>query len=217
VELIQEDQQFPFIFTCVLAALVVLSSVIITHIIYTAPLHSNLFYWYMSRAAGFTSYEMLSISVILGVSSSSGLWDKLKIRKLVTQMHQYSALLVFPFLFFHLWGLHQDTTVRYQWINLLVPFSQTYRPVVTTLGVLVLYGWIILIVTSYLRERITVKMWRAIHYAAFPMFLLVTLHGLLTGTDGSTQWARVMYIVPTVLFVILVLKRMRNRRAGNIN
>ena len=56
----------------------------------------------------------------------------------------------------------------------------------------------------------SVKIWRTIHYASFPMFILVTLHGLLTGTDSPRLWAETIYLIPTILFIVLVMQRIRS-------
>lgn len=210
MELLDERQRFPFAFACVLAFFIIVGSYAAIHLVNPGQSTANKFYWYMARSAGFTSYCLLSLAVLLGVSTTSALWDKWKLRKLMTQMHQYAALLVFPFLFFHLWGLYQDTSVPFGVLSLLIAFAAKYRPVYTGFGVLTLYGWLLLVITSYLREKMSVKVWRTIHYASFPMFILVTLHGLLTGTDSSQLWAETIYLIPTLLFIVLVMKRIRS-------
>ncbi len=210
MKVINERQQIPYAFSCVMVLIIIAGSYLVTRIVDPAPAVSNNFYWYMARSAGFTAYGLLSVAVLLGASASSGLWDRWKIRKLMTQMHQYAALLVAPFLFFHLWGLHQDTTVPFRWLTLLVPFLNKYRPISTGFGILTLYGGILLIVTSYFREKLSMKTWRTIHYASFPMFILVTLHGLFSGTDTGKLWTNLIYLVPTALFIVLVLNRFRS-------
>ncbi|MFB5192556.1 ferric reductase-like transmembrane domain-containing protein [Alicyclobacillus fastidiosus] len=212
MQLINEQQRFPLIYTCLLVFIVIAGANVVTHVIDPAPATANELYWYMARSSGFTSYGLLSLAVLLGASSSSGVWDRLKLRKLITQVHQYSAILVFPFLFFHLWGLYSDKSILFTWTSILVPFVDSYRVVPTGLGILVLYGWILLIVTSYFREKIGVKVWRVIHIVSFPMFILVTLHSLLSGSDTGKLWSSLVYLVPSVLFVILVFRRFASKR-----
>lgn len=131
----------------------------------------------------------------------------MKLRKLSTQMHQYSALLVAPFVVFHLCGLYMDRSVPFTWTSLLVPFMDAYRVVPVGLGVLVLYGWVVIVVSSYFRERIGVKLWRRIHISAFPMFIAVTIHGLLTGSDTGKLWSDLVYIVPSALLLLIMMNR----------
>ncbi len=210
------QQRFPFVYTCLLVGVVIAASSLLTHVMYSAPAQSNKMYWYMARSSGFTAYSLLSLAVLLGASSTSGIWDKLKIRKLATQVHQYSAILVFPFLFFHLWGLYSDKSILFTWISILIPFIDSYRTVPTGIGILVLYGWLLLIVTSYFREKIGVKIWRAIHIGAFPMFILVTIHSILTGSDTGKLWSSLIYCVPSILLVIIVVKRLTGRRPQHL-
>ncbi|WP_303802606.1 ferric reductase-like transmembrane domain-containing protein [Alicyclobacillus macrosporangiidus] len=208
MELLNERQRFPFGLVCAVTIIISLGSFAAMHAANPGRSTVNKFYWYMARSSGFTSYWLLSLAVLLGVSTTSALWDKWKLRKLMTQMHQYAALLVLPFLFFHLWGLYQDTSVPFGVPELLIAFTAKYRPVYTGFGVLTLYGWVLLVVTSYIREKMPVKMWRTIHYSSFPMFILVTLHGLLTGTDSHRVWAVAVYLIPSMLFIVLVMKRL---------
>jgi sulfoxide reductase heme-binding subunit YedZ len=212
MQLINERQYFPFSITCIAAAIVVGIAYLTTHFVDPAPALANKTYWYLERSAGFTAYGLLSIAVLLGISSSSSFWDKWKLRKLMTLMHQYASLLVFPFLFFHLWGLYMDKTVPFRITQLLIPFMSNYRTIPTALGVLTLYAWILLIVSSYFREKIGVKTWRTLHILSFPMFIAVTLHGLLSGTDSSRQWARLVYLIPTILFVVFLSMRIRKNK-----
>jgi sulfoxide reductase heme-binding subunit YedZ len=209
VELLNERQRFPFGFACALTFFIIVGSYAAIHVVNPGQATANKFYWYMARSAGFTSYCLLSLAVLLGVSTTSAIWDKWKLRKLMTQMHQYAALLVLPFLFFHLWGLYQDASVPFGVFSLLIAFAAKYRPVYTGFGVLTLYGWLLLVITSYVREKMSAKVWRTIHYASFPMFILVTLHGLFTGTDSSRLWAVAIYLIPTILFIVLVMRRFR--------
>lgn len=212
MQLMNERQRFPFAVACVVAAIVIGIAFLTTHFVDPAPAVANKTYWYLERSAGFTSYGLLSITVLLGVSSSSSFWDKWTMRKLMTQMHQYAALLVFPFLFFHLWGLYMDKSISFRITQLLVPFTSSYRAMPTGLGVLTLYAWLLLIISSYFREKIGLKTWRTIHILSFPMFIAVTFHGFLSGTDSSKHWAILVYLIPTVLFVIFLLMRLRKSR-----
>ncbi|MCL6600251.1 MAG: ferric reductase-like transmembrane domain-containing protein [Alicyclobacillus macrosporangiidus] len=171
----------------------------------------NLVFWYMERAAGFTAYELLAFTALLGLTSSAGMWDRWKARRLVTQWHQFASSLVIAFLVLHLWGLHEDTTIPFPWPKLFVPFAASYRPLFTGFGVLALYGLAVLLVTSYLRPHIRPRVWRSIHFLSIPVFLLVTLHGLLSGTDSASAWAVWMYVVPAALFVGLLVPRLLGR------
>jgi sulfoxide reductase heme-binding subunit YedZ len=211
LELVNERQWPPLVVSGLFMFLMITGSYGLVHLMYNTQAETNQFYWYMERAAGFTSYELLAFTVLLGLSNTSAIWDKWKARKNVTQLHQFVSILLFAFVALHLWGLHMDRSIPFPWVKLLFPLTSSYRPVFTGFGVLSLYGVVVLIGSSWLRPQLGVKVWRAIHYMSLPMFVLVTLHGLLTGTDSTHGWAIFMYVIPSVVFAILLFRRIRTR------
>lgn len=211
MEFVHEKQTAPAVLSFLVTFLVVAVSYVGLWLAYPGQAVVNRYYWYMTRAAGFTAYELLAITVLLGVSSTSALWDRWKLRKLVTQMHQYLPVLMAAFLFLHLWGLHFDRSVPFTWLSLFVPLQAPYRQFATGLGILSMYGVLILTLTSYVRRHIGSKVWRSIHLLSFPLFVVTTMHGLLAGTDAHTGWAFWLYGTPLALFAWLVALRVRKR------
>jgi len=70
----------------------------------------------------------------------------------------------------------------------LVPFASSYRPVQVALGVVALYLFVALIVTSLLRKHIGQRTWRAVHWASYAMWPMALLHGITAGSDASAPW-----------------------------
>lgn len=213
MQLMHEHQHTPFAVSCALAVVIGGSVWLLTHFAGLDTASANAVYWRLERAAGVTSYGLLFLTTCLGLTSASALWDRWNLRKVMTVTHQYAALLVLPFLLLHLWGLYMDNTIPFTVDKLLIPLRSSYRPVPTALGALALYLWVSLIATSYFRERLGTRTWRTLHGLYLPLFLLVTLHGLLSGTDTHTLWAKFMYVTAAVVFAVLVLVRRRKRRA----
>jgi DNA-binding winged helix-turn-helix (wHTH) protein len=46
-----------------------------------------------------------------------------------------------------------------------------------------------------MRSRIGPRWWRRIHYLSFAAFLLTLAHGVLAGSDTSTIWAQLLYVI----------------------
>ena len=59
----------------------------------------------------------------------------------------------------------------------------------------------------YVRRWIGYRLWRAIHYLSFGVFLLALIHGLLSGTDSASVWARDLYWTSGVTLTGLTLYR----------
>lgn len=204
------DHQKPALFAAILFLLaMIVGSYDITHFFYASQTQANEFFWYMDRAAGFTAYELLAMTALLGQTSGMGLWDRWQLRKFALDVHQFLSIFFFAFLALHLWGLFEDTSLPFSLAQLLVPLQSSYRAIPVSFGILSLYAIVVIVVSSYLRPRIKSKVWRVIHQLSRPAFVLVTFHGLLSGTDTGNHWALLFYIVPILLFFLLAFWRLR--------
>lgn len=163
--------------------------------------------WSVTRAAAVTAYVLLALTTMLGLLRSLGRvltirtpWVTLGIE----DIHQFAALLTAGFVALHLGSLVLDTYLNFSLINLLVPLGQPYRPFATDLGVIALYALGLVLFTSWLRQRLSYRAWRMLHYGSFVAFACVTAHGLLAGTDASQPWMGAIYSV-AVAGVLLLL------------
>jgi len=68
---------------------------------------------------------------------------------------------------------------------LLLLGTSTFSPLAVGLGTLGLYGLALVYGSTRQRKHLSVRVWRAVHLAAYPAFVLLTLHGLLIGSDRS--------------------------------
>ncbi|MEO7002128.1 MAG: ferric reductase-like transmembrane domain-containing protein [Ktedonobacterales bacterium] len=76
------------------------------------------------------------------------------------------------------------------------------------LGVFALYAFALLLFTSWLRRRMRYRLWRVVHYCSFAMFVLVTAHGWLAGSDTGEPWMRAIYAGASAMVLFLTLVRM---------
>jgi sulfoxide reductase heme-binding subunit YedZ len=94
-------------------------------------------------------------------------------------------------------------------LALVVPGVSDSLRVGVTLGTLALWGIIALVVTSWLRARIGLAVWRAVHSASFGVFVLVAGHGWLAGTDvAGGGAARDVFLATQVVFAAAVAQRL---------
>jgi predicted ferric reductase len=212
VELVHERSLTPLFVSGMLLFVLVFGSYAAGHRMYTDQASLNQFFWAMERAAGLTAYGLLTITVVLGTVTHSGLWDKWKLRSVMSHVHQFVALLFIPFVALHLWGLLQDKSVQFTWEQVLLPLQATYRPIPVGFGILSLYGVLVLVLSSALRRYIGSKVWRALHALSFPVFILVTLHGLLAGTDSARAWGLWVYGAGSVIFLLALATRLFKAR-----
>ena len=75
-----------------------------------------------------------------------------------------------------------------------MPFTASYRPLWTGLGVLATELAVVVAVSFPLRKLIGGRAWRRLHWATYAIFALATVHGLAAGTDTSRPWVFDIYL-----------------------
>ena len=165
--------------------------------------------WYLTRAAAVSAYISITAGVILGLSRSIAGLARIKTPWTLDEAHQFLAVLTAGFVLLHLATLLFDhyNSIAFSLVNLLVPLNEPYAPFAVDLGVVSLYALAIVLFSSWLRNRISNVAWRTLHYLSFGIFALVTLHGLLTGTDSGSAWMRLIYIAAVGVVGLLVFIR----------
>lgn len=162
--------------------------------------------WYLTRALATAAYLTLTVSILLGMLRSVARQTKERLSWIVDELHQVLSTLAMILVIGHLLTLLVDPFLPFTLSNLLLPFTEPYRPLAVRFGVLAVYGMVVLLLSSWIRRRIPYRLWRAVHYLSFLAFALATAHGLLAGSDAGEPWARAMYggAATSVIFLFLV-------------
>jgi methionine sulfoxide reductase heme-binding subunit len=164
-------------------------------------------FWYVSRAAGVSAYLALALSVVAGLLLSTGVADTWIARGRSVEIHRWLSAIALSLIAGHALVLLGDPYVHFDVLALLVPFASEYRPVAVGLGLLGAYAAVVVYASFWLRRLLGQRTWRRLHFLAFPTLGLVTLHGLLAGTDSAAPWMRLMYVVVSALVVWLSFYR----------
>jgi methionine sulfoxide reductase heme-binding subunit len=155
--------------------------------------------WYATRAAAVCAYIALTLTVLLGILRSLMRVTRFRKTWLIEEIHQYVADAAAVFIAVHLTTLLLDPLIPFSPLNLLLPIAEPYRPLAVALGVFALYTVALVIGSSWLRRHLPYSAWRILHYGSFVAFWLVTLHGILAGSDAGEAWMRTLYIVAAVM------------------
>lgn len=170
--------------------------------------------WYFIRATGTAAYFLLYLSVITGLYSQVRKKRKQKLNGtlfLHESLSNWSLILVFG----HLGFLLIDSYLKFHWTELLIPFSTTYKPFAMALGTLALYFLVITVFTSKARKKIGYQRWRKLHALNPILYILVTVHGLLIGTDFQGTFLAVVNLAPLAGMGVMLL--FGNKRNVNIS
>jgi len=144
--------------------------------------------WFTTRGAGAVSLLMFTASAALGLVTVARFQAAGWPRFFNYEMHRRVSLLSIVFLAVHVLTAVFDPFTKLGLGAALVPFASSYRPVQVALGVVALYLFVALIVTSLLRKHIGQRTWRAVHWASYAMWPMALLHGITAGSDAFAPW-----------------------------
>src|SRR5436190_4192248 len=166
---------------------------------------TNELWWYVARSCGIVSWVVLTASVLWGLLLSSKSFRKSLAPSWLLDLHRYLGGLAVIFLGLHLLGLAQDRFIHFGITELFVPFASRWRPGAVAWGVATCYLLLAVEVTSLVRRRLPVRVWRVTHGLAFPMFVCGTVHLLAAGTDARTdalRWGAITAIAVVILATV---------------
>jgi methionine sulfoxide reductase heme-binding subunit len=149
--------------------------------------------WITSRAAGITAFLALTLDVAFGLAVSTGVADRLVPRAQSVDVHRWLSTVGLTLVAAHALALLGDRFVRFDVLDLLVPFLTSYRSLAVGLGVLAAYCALLVHASFTWRKRLGATTWRRLHYLSFFVFAAALLHGLLAGSGRDAAWMHVLY------------------------
>jgi sulfoxide reductase heme-binding subunit YedZ len=181
-------------------------------------LSSNPTFWYATRASGIAAYVILSAVVSIGISMGGKVQSKRWPRFSVEDIHRFGGLLVGALITIHVATIAVDSFLPFSVVNLVVPFTASYRPLWTGLGIAAAELLLALAVTNHYRKRLPYSFWRKAHYANFAVWTLASLHGVMSGTDRSVWWLVLIYALCIASVAVLATWRFggHDMRAGSV-
>jgi len=160
--------------------------------------------WDTTRAAGLTSYLLLFISIVTGITQSFKSIHPKK-RKTLNLIHESTGWFGILFGLIHGLVLMFDYDITLSIGEILIPFTAKTDTFSIGLGTLSLYIMLILIITSDYMKKIGVKLWRTIHFLSFPGYLLGLVHGIWLGPDTQKGLISLLYYITGIVVGGLVL------------
>ncbi|HSY37385.1 MAG TPA: ferric reductase-like transmembrane domain-containing protein [Acidobacteriaceae bacterium] len=98
-------------------------------------------------------------------------------------LHQWTAYLAVALTLTHPVVLLFQSTRHFRVVDLVWPLHSPLQPTLNTVGALALYLVVLLVGSSLLRRQMGRPLWRRLHYAAFPMMVLMFIHSILTDPE----------------------------------
>jgi DMSO/TMAO reductase YedYZ heme-binding membrane subunit len=173
----------------------------------------NQLFWYTARAGGIVAWGLLAASVIWG------LWLSGRVRPLgarpawILDLHRFLGGLATIFVGVHVGSILLDSYTSFGLTDVLVPFASSWHPVAVAWGVVAMYVLLTVELTSLARQRLPQRLWRTLHVASLPLFVLSTIHYVVAGTDASNPVSLAAIGLSTAAIGVLFARRMQEVRA----
>ncbi len=163
--------------------------------------------WYLTRGSGVVALLLLTTSVALGVLTTIR-WSRERWpRFTVAGLHRNLTLLAIVFVAIHVATTILDGYAPVGIKDIFVPFVSRYRPVWLGLGAVAFDLLLALVVTSLLRARLGVRLWRGFHWLAYLSWPIALVHSLGTGSDARIPWMVAIGLGSVGVVVLAVLAR----------
>ncbi|HEU4599240.1 MAG TPA: ferric reductase-like transmembrane domain-containing protein [Solirubrobacterales bacterium] len=163
--------------------------------------------WQVSRMSGMVAYLLVAASVCLGLLLSLKVRSKSWPRFVTDGLHRHVTLLGLILTGLHTVTIWLDPFTSFTPAEVLVPMASHYRPLWIAMGIVASYLLVAVWASEWVRPHVGYAWWRRFHYVSFAAFLLITLHGLGTGSDTRTAWGVAIYLVASAAVLLLLAWR----------
>jgi predicted ferric reductase len=164
--------------------------------------------WDVARAGGFTAYILLGLAVALGLALSMKWQSASKWPRIINnELHNFLTLLALVFTTVHVLAVWVDPYTNFGWKEVFIPFLTHYRTIWMSLGIVSLYLGIAVGISTWIRPFIGYAWWRRLHYLTLALYILVTVHSIMTGSDTNTAWGIGIYAVSIITIGLLLTRR----------
>jgi len=165
--------------------------------------------WALGRGNGIVALAFMTLSVVLGVGVRSGRPLFTLPRFGIADVHRFVALAATLLVALHMGLLFMDPYAKLRLIDFVVPFLGAYRPLWQGLGTVAFDVLIVVIVTSLLRRRLGLRIFRAVHWTTYLLWPIAMAHSLGNGTDTGRIWFLGFAGVCALMVAVTLVWRLR--------
>jgi len=164
-------------------------------------------YWYLTRSTGAVALILLTASLALGVADVRRFATPHWPRFVIDGLHRTVSLLAVVFVALHVFASVLDGFAAISITAAVIPFISSYRPIWLGLGALSFDLLLALVITSMLRGRISQRVWRVTHWAAYACWPIALVHSFGTGSDARSAWLLLLSVACIAVVALAVISR----------
>jgi sulfoxide reductase heme-binding subunit YedZ len=168
--------------------------------------------WIIARSTGTAALVALVLSVLSGMALRSGALAWLSHNRGVRSVHDLTSVLWLPLAIAHVIALMFDPYAKIGFADLVIPFLVSYGSFAIGLGTISLQLSMVVLLTTWMRSRLTHQGWLAVHRLSYVAFVAAFAHGLLAGTDLAQPILTALAWVTAAVLAIVGFRRLTASR-----
>lgn len=162
--------------------------------------------WYITRASGLIAFAFAWVVIFLGIAIRLPILSTLLKPAYSLSAHHSLAFQTLFFSLLHGGSFLFDPYLKPTLADAFIPFwTDKLDPLSLALGILALYGFIALVITSWLKPMIPHRVWRITHFLNIFVYAAVIGHALLLGTDLANPLYRNIFIGANIFLMGLLV------------
>lgn len=175
--------------------------------------------WYVVRASGLVAGVSLVILMLSGIGSVTGHTFRFLEPLTAWATHRALGIVMSVSMAIHIVTLLIDKFVPFNVVQILVPWTSQYKPLIlfglnlgsvfVALGILAFYVALAIVVTSLFLVDKTPRVWKFIHLASYFVIAAVFFHALFLGTDLSGGIGRAIWVLLGLFVLGVIIVRLR--------
>jgi len=144
----------------------------------------------LTSYAGLVATGLLTLNLLLGLLLSTrynpvASWPHRRLP--LYDVHNWTGYVALAVVLVHPVLLIFSATAKFGWLDIVLPFWAPDQPIINTIGAFAAYALIFVVVTSYFRNRIGIRTWKAMHYTAYAVTVALFAHSLLTNPNLNDE------------------------------
>ncbi|GAB7043616.1 MULTISPECIES: ferric reductase-like transmembrane domain-containing protein [Catenuloplanes] len=167
--------------------------------------------WFAARSSGMVAILLMTATILLGILGPLRVGSASWPRFALAGLHRNISLLTLALLLVHVVTVAADDYVPITFADAVIPFLSRYQPFWLGLGAISFDVLLALIITSLLRSRINLRLWKGIHWLAYLSWPIALAHGIGAGTDAASPIGLVTAVVSIVSVLVAVPIRIAGR------
>ena len=144
----------------------------------------------LTSYAGLVATGLLTFNLLLGLLLSTrynpvASWPHRRLP--LYDVHNWTGYVALAVVLVHPALLLFSATAKFGWLDIVLPFWAPDQPIINTIGAFAAYALIFVVVTSYFRNQIGIRTWKAMHYTAYAVTVALFAHSILTNPNLNDE------------------------------